>query len=410
MSGQATISRHRSMTGRPAGSIPGGSTQAGSVLAGSVLAGSVSGGGIDRRRLLAGLLAAPLAGTAMAVLAPGGRDAAAATDPAGGASRYPDLIGELKVHKIVGKQTLVELAVDYDVGYTELITANPGIDPWLPGDGTAVVLPTAHILPDAPQDGMVINLAEQRLYYFPRGGEAVRTYPIGIGRDGLQTPMGRTKVVRKKAGPTWRPTRRMREEDPTLPAVVPPGPDNPLGSHALYLGWPQYLIHGTNKPYGIGRRVSSGCIRLYPDAVAELHNQVPVGTPVTVVDQPMKIGWSGGEMFLEVHPSQTQADQIESDGAFQPEEIENFVLTVVEASGGDVGRLDWPTITRAANLRTGVPVQVTWTEYAEPSLDSDQLLARPAVSPRRSPGARTGVTPAASRPSSRAPIPLMPDQ
>lgn len=354
----------------------------------------------SRRRLLLGLSALPLAASAIGSILPG-RAVHAATEA--DAAAESDLIGELRVHKIRGKQTLVELAVDYDVGYTEMITANPGIDPWLPGEGTAIVLPTAHILPDAPREGIVINLAEQRLYYFPPNDAPVQTYPIGIGREGLLTPMGRTKIVRKKDGPSWRPTKRMREEDPELPSVVPPGPDNPLGTHALYLGWPQYLIHGTNRPYGIGRRVSSGCIRLYPDGVVRLFDQVAVGTPVTVVDQPMKIGWSEGEMFLEVHPSQAQADQIEVDGVFEPEEIDSFVLKVVEAAGLDVGRLDWPTITRAAHLRTGVPVQVTWSDFVEPSIDADQLTARPHVAPRRPEAAARGVPP--GKPSS-APTPL----
>jgi len=354
----------------------------------------------SRRRLLLGLSALPFAASAIGTVLPGPL-ARAATG--GETAPGSDVVGELRVHKIRGKQTLVELAVRYDVGYTEMITANPGIDPWLPGEGTAVVLPTAHVLPDAPREGIVINLAEQRLYFFPPGDAPVQTYPIGIGREGLLTPMGRTTVVRKKDGPSWRPTKRMREEDPELPSVVPPGPDNPLGTHAMYLGWPQYLIHGTNKPYGIGRRVSSGCIRLYPEGVVRLFEQVDVGTPVTVVDQPMKIGWSEGEMFLEVHPSQAQADQIEIDGVFEPEEIDNFVLKVVEAAGLDVGRLDWPTITRAAHLRTGVPVQVTWSDFVEPSIDADQLTARPHVAPRRPEAAARGEPP--GKPSS-APTPL----
>ena len=151
-----------------------------------------------------------------------------------------------------------------------MVAANPGIDPWVPGEGTEINLPTVHLMPDladADPEGIVVNLAEMRLYFFEKPGGVPQSFPIGIGRDGLNTPTGTTEVVAKRKNPTWRPTKRMRDEDPELPEVVPPGEDNPLGTRALYLGWPQYLIHGTNKPHGVGRRVSSGCVRLYPEDV-----------------------------------------------------------------------------------------------------------------------------------------------
>ena len=290
--------------------------------------------------------------------------------------RY-DILGNLQVHTIQKAENLIELAVRYDVGYTEILTANPGVDPWLPELGSAIILPTSHLLPDAPLRGLIINLAEQRLYYFPTDGGLTQTYPIGIGRDGLTTPSGTTKIVRKKIGPSWRPTARMRKEDPELPTIVPPGPENPLGDYALYLGWSQYLLHGTNKPYGIGRRVSSGCIRLHAEHIQRLFAQVPIGTQVTVVDQPLKIGWVDGEMYMEVHPSQQQADAIEVTGYFEPEGIPDFIERVVAEAGEHVGRLDWKTVTQVARMRTGVPIQVTWRDVTErETLDVDQLSAR----------------------------------
>lgn len=260
------------------------------------------------------------------------------------------------------EDTLLDLAREFKLGYVEMVAANPGTDPWVPGEGTDVVLPTVHLMPDLGQEkpeGIIINLADMRLYYFEEGSAAPRSFPIGIGRDGLNTPTGITKVTHKKKEPTWRPTERMRREDPELPAVVPAGPDNPLGTRAMYLGWPEYLIHGTNKPWGVGRRVSSGCVRMYPEDVEALYEIVKVGTKVTVVDQPIKLGWIGGELFMEAHPTQEQSDQLEAKGQFDPQlgsEIVEQILTVV---GDKRGRLDWGGIRKAAVERRGYPIQIT---------------------------------------------------
>ncbi|MEZ5841785.1 MAG: L,D-transpeptidase family protein [Hyphomicrobiales bacterium] len=182
---------------------------------------------------------------------------------------HGDIIGEL--HRTVTWNTdnLLDLARAENLGLLEILAANPGVDPWLPGAGTEILLPTAHILPSGPRTGIVINLAEQRIYYYdPKRGPM--TFPIGVGREGFATPIGSTKIVRKQAAPTWYPTASRLAEDPPVPRVVPPGPDNPLGEFAMYLGWPAYLMHGTNKPDGVGRRVSHGCIRMYPEDIAFL--------------------------------------------------------------------------------------------------------------------------------------------
>lgn len=269
-----------------------------------------------------------------------------------------DIYGEL--HKTVTWKTdsLLDIARAEDIGLIELMAANPGVDPWLPGAGTEVTLPTAHILPSGPRQGIVVNLAELRIYYFdPERG--VYTFPIGVGREGFGTPIGTSKVVRKTAGPTWYPTAGKRADDPDLPAVVPPGPDNPLGEFALYLGWPTYLMHGTNKPYGVGRRVSRGCIRLYPEDIAFLFRAAKVGTPVRTTVEWIKVGRSGGQVYIEVHPSPDQVDQIEETGTFQPEPIPDQTDRILMVAGDDGNRVDWKIVDQALKERRGIPVRIT---------------------------------------------------
>lgn len=258
--------------------------------------------------------------------------------------------------------TLLDLARQHKLGYVEMVAANPETDPWVPGEGTDVVLPTIHLMPnlnDAEPEGIIINLADMRLYYFEKPGDAPRSFPIGIGRDGLGTPTGVTEVVRKREDPSWHPTERMRKEDPELPKVVEAGPDNPLGTRAIYLGWPQYLIHGTNKPWGVGRRVSSGCVRMYPEDVEALFEIVKVGTKVTVIDQPIKFGWIGGELYMEAHPTQQQSDQLEAEGQFDRLLDSSVVDQITAVAGVESARLDWSGIRQATMERRGYPVRVT---------------------------------------------------
>ncbi len=255
--------------------------------------------------------------------------------------------------------TLLDIARDNDVGYVEIRAANPGVDPWMPGAGVEVVVPTQHVLPDAPRRGIVINLPELRLYYFPPGGGEPRSFPIGIGGEGKETPVGHTVIAAKRVHPVWVPTKSEHEEDPDLPASIGPGPDNPMGEYALYLGWKGYAVHGTNKPYSIGRRDSHGCIRLYPEDIAWLFRAAAIGTPVTVVNQPAKVGWSGGELYLEVHPSQEDADALETEGAPRSTLAVDADALVLKAAGADAPRLDWYTIHLAETRRDGIAVQVT---------------------------------------------------
>jgi L,D-transpeptidase ErfK/SrfK len=272
-----------------------------------------------------------------------------------------DLIGQVRVLAARESDTLLDIARDAGLGYVEIVAANPGVDPWLPGAGTSVILPTAHLLPNAPRQGIVVNLGDFRLYYFAADG-SVDSYPIGVGKDAGLTPLGRTTVHNRRINPTWFPPASVRAEDPDLPEAVPPGPDNPLGKHSLDLAWNAIRIHGTNRPWGVGRTVSHGCIRLYPEDIAKLYPKAPIGTAVMVVDQPVKLGWSGGELYLEVHPTHSQAVELEFEGKFTPAPVRGLDKRVTAAAAavpGAVERVDWPAVRRVAKARQGIPTAIT---------------------------------------------------
>lgn len=270
-----------------------------------------------------------------------------------------DYVGEMETYRAHYEDTLVHLARENELGFVEIRAANPELDPWMPGEGARVTLPKQHLLPNAPRSGIVINLPEMRLYFYETPGAPPTTYPLGVGREGLNTPTGTTSIVRKKVGPTWTPTERMRKEDPKLKPFYPPGPENPMGTHAMYLGWPTYAIHGTDKPYSIGRRASSGCIRMYPDAIKEIFPRVKDGTKVTVVDQPIKVGWIGEKMYIEVHPTQEQNLRIEDIGSLSSYEITRDDIRQINKKAGELkDHIDWEAVREAVRAHTGVPTPV----------------------------------------------------
>ncbi len=218
--------------------------------------------------------------------------------------KYNTVIGQPKTYKVKDDESLIEIARKFRIGFSEIADSNSDLDPFVPGTGKIVKIPTSWVLPDvALYDGIVINLSEMRLYYFLRQSRSmsVMTFPIGIGSEGNDTPEGNFRVIEKIVRPSWYVPESIRKEKPTLPKVVPPGPDNPLGSHALRLSSGSILIHGTNKPYGVGRRVSHGCIRLYPEDIPELFRLVSNGARVTIVRQPIKVGSKNNEVYIEVH-------------------------------------------------------------------------------------------------------------
>lgn len=280
-------------------------------------------------------------------------------------------MGKHKAHKIGEEDTLLDIARHYSIGYVELRAANPGIDPWAPIPGTEVLIPHFQLLPRTRQQGIVVNLAKMRLYYFRYPGKEPITHPIGIGQEGLATPTGDTKIVRKTAGPSWYPTPRMRAAKPWMPQRVPPGTAaNPLGTHALYLGWPTFLIHGSNKPWGIGRRVSSGCMRMYPEDIISLFDQVPTGTKVTIVDQPILVGWLDDGLYLEANPTQTQSIEIENSADITPKPLNKKMREMItEAAGVAAHQINWNVVEKTIKERRGIPVLIASTraKTASPS-------------------------------------------
>ena len=272
-----------------------------------------------------------------------------------------NIIGAVSTYVVEHDDTLLDVARRFDVGFVALVAANPGVDPWLPGEGLTVLLPTAHILPDAPRRGLVINLTEMRLYYYRQPGMDPETHPVGIGSEGKDTPLGTTNIVRKQANPTWYVPASIRAEKPELPAVMPPGPDNPMGLYALYLGFTggSFRIHGTNQPFAVGRRVTHGCMRLYPEDIEDLFRKVEPGTLATFVDQPVKVAWQDGELYMEVHPSKAQADQLEQEHHMSDEPAEGALELAIKAAGDAKDRLDIPTIERVSIERRGYPIRIT---------------------------------------------------
>ena len=214
------------------------------------------------------------------------------------------VIGEVQTYEVENDESLIEIARDFDVGYNQMESANPTLDPFVPGEEAMVTVPTFWILPElSSYDGIVINISEMRLYYFYKKDRSpvVTTYPIGIGSEGNDTPVGVFKIVQKIVNPSWYPPPSIRKERPELPKVIPPGPDNPLGSHALRLSLGTVLIHGTNRPFAVGRKVTHGCIRLYPEDIPELFRMIPSGMKVTIVRQPIKVGVRNNKVYIEVH-------------------------------------------------------------------------------------------------------------
>jgi L,D-transpeptidase ErfK/SrfK len=257
------------------------------------------------------------------------------------------------------EDTFIEIGRAHNLGYEELRRANPDVDPWLPGAGTQIALPTQHVLPAGEQSGLVVNVAEFRLYYFYTEGETrfVATMPVSVGRMDWATPLGAARVVARVTRPSWYPPASVRAEYAAegreLPSVVPPGPDNPLGNYALRLDIPGYLIHGTNRPAGVGMRVTHGCIRLFPEDIAWLFPQVDLNTPVRIVNQPLKFGWLGDELFLEVHPPLASNEQdTETAG------MTLVTRELIRATKDRRAEVDWQKIAVAFRAKTGLPVSV----------------------------------------------------
>jgi L,D-transpeptidase ErfK/SrfK len=309
-----------------------------------------------------------------------------------------DVIGAVSSVVARADDTLIDIARRHGLGYEDIVRANPGVDTWLPGEGTTVVLPTRFVLPSGPRRGVVLNLAEYRMYYYPepKAGESpvVLTYPMSIGRMDWETPIGLTRIVSKVRNPPWYPPDSVRkeheEEGRPLPRVVPPGPDNPLGRHAMRLGLSSgaYLIHGTNRPAGVGMQVTHGCVRMFPEDIEFLFDQVSINSEVRIINEPVKMGWDGEQLHLEVHrtlevvPAPVDEDldglAIVDPATIDPASVDpardsakanngeapmrgrltSLTVQFVAATNSKPGELDWDFAEQLLERADGIPARV----------------------------------------------------
>jgi L,D-transpeptidase ErfK/SrfK len=277
-----------------------------------------------------------------------------------------DIVGTVQIVKVQKGQTLSDIGRLFNLGFEEMTRANPKVDPWLPRPGTPVVVPTEYILPDAPHVGIVVNLAAMRLFYFPphKRGEpqVVITHPVGIGRRGWKTPQGVTHVIWHEKNPVWRVPPSIlaehRAEGEPLPKVMGPGPDNPLGDYALHLGWPGYLIHGTNKPVSVGLRVSHGCVHLFPEDIAQIYKMVRNGTEVRVVNQPYVFGWNNGRLYM-----QSSGPLKDDKRPWKKQARHLLASTLTHSQRTELKRhheqIDWSRVGQLVDAPAGVPVPVS---------------------------------------------------
>jgi L,D-transpeptidase ErfK/SrfK len=293
-----------------------------------------------------------------------------------------DVIGAVATVTARQEDTLVDIARRHGLGYHDIVRANPGVNIWLPGEGAEVVIPTRFVLPPGPRKGIVLNLPEYRLYYYPESAEGepayVMTYPISIGRMDWETPLGMTSVVAKVKDPSWYPPKSVRDEHAAegrpLPRIVPPGPQNPLGKYAMRLGLPGYLIHSTNRPAGVGMRVTHGCIRMFPEDIEYLFPNVDVNTPVRIINEPVKLGWFGTKLVMEAHPVlESVAPEVDAglvaadvdvdtgDGAAvdvipQPKDpLTSVTEQFIAVTDARAGELDWDEVEALIDRSDGIP-------------------------------------------------------
>ena len=253
------------------------------------------------------------------------------------------LLGEYTIQK---KDTFLDVARDNDLGFNEMEALYPKIDPWVPPVGMKVLIPSQWILPPSKKFGLVINVPEMRLYYFLKSIQMVRTYPVGIGDEGWFTPEGIGWITDKRKNPTWHIPKSLQEKYQRK--IIPPGPENPLGDYWLGLSFPSYGIHGTNFPWAVGRLVTHGCIRLYPEDILKLFPLVPVKTPVELIYQPVKVGFKKGRIFMEVHPDIYQKiPDLTQNGL---EKIKFLGLSE---------KVDQDLVLKTLEEKTGVPVDIT---------------------------------------------------
>jgi L,D-transpeptidase ErfK/SrfK len=297
-------------------------------------------------------------------------------------SDAPPVYGADQYVKAAYEDTLLDIARRNSVGYEEIRRANPNLDLWIPGAGADVLVPGRRILPPGPHEGIVVNLPEHRLYYYPRVKRhekpVVITYPVSVGKMDWRTPLGQTQIVSKITAPVWHPPPSVLKEhaengDP-LPKVVPAGPDNPLGEYAMRLAIHpgDYLIHGTNNPQAVGMAVTHGCIRMYPEDIEALFKIVPVGTKVWLVNEPVKVAYVDGELLLEAHP------QIDAEGQPMEPDLNTLSPQFDHALGPTTAAINWDLARDTLKAAQGMPTLVGL--QADPDAPAAEAPAAPAAS------------------------------
>ena len=273
-----------------------------------------------------------------------------------------DVVGEIQTTTVREGEALADIGRRFDVGIYEMIEANPKLDPWIPPTGAIVVIPTQYILPSGPRTGLVLNLAEMRLYYFHPDKALVTTFPLGIGKKNWASPLGKSTIIRKQKDPAWHPPASIRQEHlekgDVLPLVVAGGTsENPLGRYALYLdpkglaGKGSFLIHGSNRPGGVGVRSSHGCIRLFPEDIESLYYLVPIGTQVRIIHEPYKVGWHNHHLYLESHQPLSETQFVGSDNLSR-------LTTLIDAATNKAHNVDWLNAKMTAKTANGYPVRI----------------------------------------------------
>jgi L,D-transpeptidase ErfK/SrfK len=273
-----------------------------------------------------------------------------------------DIIGNLQYIRAHENETLLDIARNNDIGQKEIIIANPDVDRWLPKNSPVVTLPKRYLLPDAERTGLVLNLPEMRIYYFYKSEYTnipqVITHPVSVGRMDWETPLGKTTIISKQKDPSWRPPQSLKDEaiaegDEPLPDVVLPGPDNPLGRYAMRLGIPGYLLHSTNKPFGVGMRVTHGCLRMYPEDIEQLFDDVPVGTQVQIVNQPVKLGWLSETLYIEIHPVLEENQQKTTN------DLQTVLNLIADYTADRPVKLSGSALRLAVEKQDGIPVAIS---------------------------------------------------
>ena len=280
-------------------------------------------------------------------------------------SQSSDIIGKKVTYTVREKETLIDIARKFDISFADIMSANGRIDPWLPKKDRQILIPNRHIMPSVKRDGIIINLGDLRIYFY-KNHLLIGTYPIGIGRSGWETPLGLAEVIEKKTDPFWIPPDSVREEDPSLPKIVAPGEDNPLGTRAIYLSMPSYLIHGTNKPYGVGMKVSHGCIRMYPEDVESLFDLVEVGTKVNIINEPIKVGWHNNNLYIEVHQLPAYASEKNTLENKDRRNLYPLATSMVQKIAGiSITEVDWQVVFKSVLEAKGIPTKITDEETKE---------------------------------------------